>query len=338
MKNRGREMEISFKPRLRHCTLIDEPDGNVTTLVVGTDYFDLSREVGNREDLLSLKSRLDGRHNIFQISEETGLAIDDVLRAVEAFSEAGLLQVEKQNDEVDKGLFLERVEATSLMWRRQIGLHRLFSGLSTGTFRQEVFVGLLLETYHYVKRLSPLLVETASSWAPSRLRDAVLDYAREEMDHHLSYAEALEKLGRLRGHVASSHPTIGTLALLSGFESVGRRSELGLVCCLQLIEARPSEQHSAEAHLSKIASIYGLDQLVVPFVEHMKADLDLGHANLLGQALTDAKLLTLRDVDGAINHMHDLKHFFDIFHDNIIIYYSDISNYIPRPRVEFSAL
>jgi hypothetical protein len=36
--------------------------------------------------------------------------------------------------------------------------------------------------------------------------------------------------------------------------------------------------------------------------------------------------------------MHDLKHSFDQYNDNIIVYYSDVSNYIPRLKVDYFSL
>ncbi len=40
----------------------------------------------------------------------------------------------------------------------------------------------------------------------------------------------------------------------------------------------------------------------------------------------------------AVNNLHDLKHSFDQYHFGIIGYYSDISNYIPRLKVDYFSL
>lgn len=326
------------KPRLRHCTLIDDPNGVETTLVVGTDYFTMTRD-GDRAKFLQLKSMLDGRHAIATISEKTGLDLRSVLGVVEALQEAGLFQERHESPTVAVDDFKTRVEASSLMWRRQIGLHPMFSGLAAGQYRREVFIGLLFETYHYVFLLPRMLKELADEhMRAGPYRDCVMEYAREEMDHYLDYRTSLLEIDRLAAHIDDAHPTVGTLSLIRNFESIGRRDELSLICCLQLIEARPSEMDGAESDLLGIAARYDMTPLMAPFLQHMRADITLGHSNLLSRALADIDHLSSDAVHRAVNDMHDLKHCYDVFHDSIISYYADISNYIPRPRVDYFAL
>lgn len=331
-------MHIEFKPRLRHCTLIDDPGTSKTILVVGSSYFELERQTGTRAEFLKLKSLLDGRRSINEISALTGVSVESVRSIVSMFHEAGLLQERTAIDQIAVEEFKLRVEQSSLMWRRQIGLHTLFGGLTEKLYRREVFVGLLVETYHYVKALPRTLKRVASHMTDGALRDCVEQYADEEMDHFLMYEEALRRLDSVGDYIDEAHPTIGTLSLLRNFESIGLRNELGLVCCLQLIEARQTEMESAESHLVQIARNYGMVETVQPYIEHMKADVGMGHADLLSRALRSKRFIDAPTAHEAVNDMHDLKHAFDGFHHGIIEYYADVSNYIPRPRVDFFAL
>ena len=331
-------MHTLSKPRLRHCTIVSDPEESHITLVVGRNHLRLEQAEGTRDEFFNLKSFFDGHHSIDQISRLTGISCNDVIDVASTLEVAGLLQQRQLSSDIDIGEFLNIVEDSSIMWRRQIGLHRLFGELDSRLLRKEVFLGLLLETYHYVRLLSPMLIQVAQEWKESLFKSVVINYAQEEMDHHLDYQVVLDTVPRLKDRVANSHPTVGTLSLIRNFESIGRRSPLSLVCCLQLIEARSFEGEDAENHLLQIASRYELEELVVPFVHHMRADLDLAHSSLLAEALADVDKLPAEIVHEAVNDMHDLKHCFDEFHDVIIKYYSDISNYIPRPRVDFFAL
>lgn len=326
------------RPRLRHCTLIDEPDSNKTTLVVGTDYFTLERSGGQREDFLRLKSLMDGRHTIEEMGRKTGIKIDDIASVIDQFSSAGLLQTRSADESISVPAFLQRIEETSMMWRRQIGLHRIFAGLSNGTYPREVFLGLLIETYHYVYMLPRVLEALSKQMRPSRYKEVVAEYAAEEMEHYQAYREALSTFGNLGQSLSSAHPTVGTLSLVRNFDYIGRRSDLSLVCCLQLIEARKHEMSDAESSLRTIADRYDLPKLVEPFILHMKADVDLGHSNLLGEALASVTALPAEAAHQAVNDMHDIKHCFDAFHESVLGYYRDISNYIPRPKVDYFAL
>jgi hypothetical protein len=201
-----------------------------------------------------------------------------------------------------------------------------------------VFIGLLIETYHYIRLLSPTLSDISLSIRCPFIRDVVRDYALGEKDHFRLYLPALSKIERIGAHFLSAHPTVGTLSLLRNFESIGRRSGLSLVCCLQLIEARSDEVVSAEENFRKIARKFDLEDVIEPFIAHMIADVELGHSGILRSALQSVGDISIDDAHDAVNDMHDVKHCFDAFHDSIILYYSDISNYIPRPKVDYFAM
>lgn len=331
-------MNALDRPRLRHCTLMTEPDLPYVTLVVGRNHFQLELLEGGLPRFFHLKSYFDGRRTIQDISKATGVSESDVIDVADAFGSAGLLQLRTNTAEISLNDFLRSVEDTSIMWRRQIDLHNIFGGLETGLCRKEVFIGLLLETYHYVRLLSPTLLKVAERWESSLIRQTVIEYAMEEMEHYRSYEAALDTIDRLHGHVGNSNPTIGTLSLIRNFESIGMRSGLSLVCCLQLIEARAFEADDAEDHLLRIARNYNLEKVVEVFIAHMRSDLGLMHANLLNAALQGVSAIAESDAHEAVNDMHDIKHCFDEFHDSIVKYYDDVSNYIPRPKVDYFAL
>jgi hypothetical protein len=331
-------MEHFNKPRLRHCTIIADPDETFVTLVVGRQHFELEQSAGDRPEFFNLKSYFDGRHTIRDISRATDIAEPDVIGVADALAAAGLLQNRHASPTIPVGEFLNVIEDSSIMWRRQIGLHELFAGLEEQLYRKEVFAGLLLETYHYVRLLAPTLLSVAQTWESGPARDIVVHYANEEIDHYRAYENALEQCTRVGGFLKDSHPTVGTLSLIRNFESIGRRSSLSLVCCLQLIEARIAEVDAAEDHLARIANKYQMDDVIRPFLDHMRADVGLEHSSLLQQTLRGVETLPIGAAHEAVNDMHDLKHCFDVFHDSVLKYYGDVSNYIPRPKVDYFAL
>ncbi|MBX9592145.1 MAG: hypothetical protein K2X43_22870 [Hyphomonadaceae bacterium] len=328
---------LAARPRLRHCTLIEDPSETATTLVVGRDYFKIER-TGDRSRFLHLKSLLDGRHDLDQLSSLTGLSLASVSEVVSAFAELGLLQDRQDAPTITAQAFIEQVEDSALMWRRQIELHPLLARLASGDVRREVFIGLLIETYHYVKLLPAVIADLVPTVEDEHTRQVLAHYAEEERLHYLDYEQALSSLDRIGKWISSSHPTVGTLSLVRNFEAVGRRSALSLVCCLQLIEARLFEAPAAEADLRTIAERYDAEALVEPFIQHMKADLDMGHSGILREALKYREAIDADLAHQAVNDMHDVKHCFDVFHDSVLQYYGDISNYIPRPKVDYFAL
>lgn len=330
-------MDSDSKPRLRHCTIVDEPESNVSKMIIGKSFYDITR-TGSREKFLHLKSMLDGRHNLDEIATISGVKIEAVEDIVDSFSSLGLFQNRECFELVPKEYFLQRVEESSLMWRRQIDLHPLFGKLIDGECRKEVFIGYLIEGYQYVKMLPKVLLRASEVIEDKNIRSVVENYAAEELNHYRIYESELKKLPRIGKWIADSHPTSGTLALVRSFEAIARHSDLSLIACIQLIEARESEVADAEDHLKTISKHFGMESFVEPYLEHMNADIGLGHSNLLADALVNWSHVPADTAHIAVNDMHDIKHSFDIYHDSILEYYSDISNYLPRLKVDFFAL
>ncbi|MGF6979901.1 hypothetical protein QFZ94_008418 [Paraburkholderia sp. JPY465] len=59
------------RPRLRHCTLVIDVSGRLT-MIVGKERFEIEQVAGSREQFLSMKRYLDGRHTCEEISVVSG--------------------------------------------------------------------------------------------------------------------------------------------------------------------------------------------------------------------------------------------------------------------------
>lgn len=333
-------MDPQFKPRLRHCTMVKKGDSDSLTIVVGTDYFSLSTNADSLEIILRLKSLLDGRRSIAEIAALREITIDEVIGVVEQFEHMGLLRAAPEEQSYISGQeYIERVESTAIMWARQIGYHRLFGKLSKGLSTREVALGLLIESYHYVRSASRH-ISTAISHATDESAARILSkYLSDEHEHDLLFERGLEYAGIPRATLRSSHPTVGTMSLINMLCEIGRRSSLAYLSCTSLFEARSTDAEQAEAEFREICSSYDIPELTADlFIRHFRADLSAGHSSLLRQYISKDDRIDSELAHESINLMHDLKHAFDQYHDQILIYYEDISNYSPRPKVDFFCL
>lgn len=326
-------------PRLRHCTLVERNDTDTILMIVGTEHFEIGQELGTREQFLSVKRYFDGRHSIAQISELTGVPESDIQGIVESFEELGLLRIETALDSINRDDFIRQIKESCIMWSQQIGYHRLFGGLEKGEFRKEVFIGLLLETYHYVKSAPRHTSAALASCSDDKYRKILTEYFVEEYDHADLVLRSLEAVGIPREQTESAHPIIGTMSLINMMCEIGRQSSLAYLTCTSLFEARKEDYEPAKASFEGIARTYGFNPSVVaPILEHMHGDVLAGHTSLLEEALQDREYISPQEAHFIVNCLHDLKHSFDQFHDQIIEYYSDISNYIPRLKVDYFSL
>lgn len=120
---------------------------------------------------------------------------------------------------------------------------------------------------------------------------------------------------------------------------IGRSSTLAYFACTSLFEANKSDFQPARQKLEKVAMGYGVaPDSIAQIISHMEADISMGHKGLLQEALHDKTLIDSDEAHYAVNCLHDLKHSFDQFHDQILQYYNDISNYIPRLKVDYFSL
>jgi pyrroloquinoline quinone (PQQ) biosynthesis protein C len=332
-------LPTSKAPRLRHCTIIGRSDRDGLTLVVGREYFELTKVQGSTEQFLALKRYLDGYHELAEISELTGMSIASVESVVAEMDRLGLFRQEQAMREIPRDQFLRRLDDTCEMWGRQIGYHRLYGELQTGSAPRDVFVGLLIETYHFVKSAPQHISVAVANANNPRWARLLSEYFVEEYDHGGLILETLARIGVPTDRVAASQPIIGTLSLINMLSEIARRSTLGYLACTALFEARRDDYEAGKSDFEAIGRAYGCsaDDLA-PVVSHVSADLDAGHTGLLADALEDVEAIDAASAHEAVNYLHDLKHSFDQYHDQVLSYYSDISNYVPRPQVDYFAL
>lgn len=332
-------MQSAIGPRLRHCTLVATENQEKLTMIVGKEHFELATEGGQRDRFLKLKRYLDGRNTMPDISSRSGVALASVEAIVAQFGELGLLRAEAPTTTIPMADFLSKIDQSTLMWRRQIGYHRLFGMLERGEGSRDLITGLLLETYHFVRMASKHISVAIAHCNDAYVANILSDYLADEYRHHKLIADSIVATGIPAVQIENAHPVIGTLSLVNMLCEIGRSSTLGYLCCLNLIEARSQEEGEARTAWATIARKAGMDETAFNgLLRHMQIDVKAGHADLLQAALQEKQAVFAPDAHLAVNQMHDLKHAFDQFHDQIIQYYTDVSNYIPRLTVDYFSL
>lgn len=333
-------MATNDYPRLRHFTMLSNSSDESIHTVVGTEYFEFKEFLGSRDTFLNVKRYFDGRHSVDEISKITQVKKDDIQAIVDQFSEIGILRVEpKDTLMIPKKEFLQKVKESCLMWQRQIGYHKLFNLLAVKGLRKEVLIGLFLETYHYVKSAPEHTGNALTHCKNESWKKILVDYLVDEYDHADFYIDCLVELGISRERIIKAHPLIGTSSLLNMLNEIGKKSTLGYLACTGLFEANKYDFQGSKKVVKDIFNLYGLpiSALRGP-IEHLEQDVLMDHNDLLSEALKDVEFISAEDAHYAVNCVHDLKHSFDQFHDQIIQYYSDISNYIPRLQVDYYSL
>jgi len=331
--------EAPAQPRLRHCTMLDSGPDLPLRLIVGRSHFELEELEGDRSTFLGFKSLLDGRHTCAQIAARTELPIGQVAGIVTILDGLGLLRREPPTVLIAAAELGRQLGDTLEMWRNQIGYHRLFQGLAFGAWRKEVLQGLFIETWHMV-RMAPRHVGAALAGASSDHERALLcAYLADECDHAPLLLATCANLGCNPEHVSEAHPIVATTSLVQMLCEIGKTDTLAYAAALSLFEAAPRESEEGDRSIARVATAYGLPlSHFEPARRHFREDMAAGHASLLDQLLADHGELPASRVHAIVNMLHDLKHCYDQLHDGILAYYADISNYIPRLKVDYFSL
>lgn len=334
------DQKMTSTPQLRHCTFFVPSNGDPTLMIVGDQHFEFEQHGADLKTFLNFKRYLDGRHTISEISEITGVSIEDTLGIVDNFAANGLIRNEDPTLEfLPTEVFLKQIEKSTGMWAEQIGFHRLWSGLENHDFRKEVFLGLVLEIYHYINSASRHISTAITHCIDPGWQRLLSEYLSEEYDHAWMARESLMRMGLPDEQVRNAHPLIGTWSLANNLCEIARTDTLGYLACTKLFEARGVDSLEGAETLRRLAVEYGYPAgCMDPLASHVEEDVKANHSGLLDEALEGREYVPAAQAHRAVNNLHDLKHSFDQYHDNIILYYSDISNYIPRLKVDYFSL
>ena len=307
--------------------------------MVGGEHFDLDPGEGNGHTLLRAKRYFDGRHNLHEASAALGVSPDELQDLSDQFAQLGFFREEPDVTEIRVPELLRSFDAANRSWIAQVGYHELFQRLESQTAPREVFLGLLIETYHYVRSASRHIGTALSACRNPRWSHLLAEYLAEEHDHAPLVLRTLEQLGVPQKAVLGSHPAPGTLALINMLSEIARSSTLSYFVAMSFVEARAEDAARGISSVQAVAQSYGFPAGgVESFLSHLLADVEAGHTNILEKALEGMTTVPRSEADAAANHLHDLKHGFDLFHDQILSYYSKPTNYLPRLPVDFNAL
>ncbi|WP_134732679.1 hypothetical protein [Amycolatopsis nivea] len=328
-----------YKPIIRHCTTREVSPDEPLLMIVGDQYFELTEEIGNRHDLLSIKRYLDGRHTLTDIAAKAGVTRESVESIVSSLAEFDLLGNPRPVETVSGAEFVKNIEDACRMWGQQIGFHHIFTGIAEGSLRSEVLLGLVLETYHYINSASKHIGVAVAHCDDDRLRPILCQHLADEWDHARSLVDGITHMGLPSAHLQTAHPLVGTISLVNNLCEIARQDTLSYIASTSLFEARSEDYEQAAADLRDAAERCGFPaESVEPLITHMRLDVEAGHAGLLAEAVEIIGDIPAGRAHQVVNNVHDIKHSLDQFHDQIVEFYSDPSNHIPRLKMDYFLL
>ncbi len=224
---------------------------------------------------------MDGLRGIVAVADMTGIDLD-LLEQIVSFALERNLVVDLASDStalVKPSEFLGVCRRLFPVWKRSLFEEDLWVGLASGSAPRQVFIGWLIESYHFIQGANDRLGLAVTHCPDPRIREVLAKHYVEEYDHGRFFLDSLAVVGAERQVVMQCRPLPATLAVLNHMRSAGRRDTLEYVVCSGFLESTGQDQKIALEFLDQVAKRYTPDQpeAIEPLIEHVKLDEEYGH-------------------------------------------------------------
>lgn len=325
-------------PKLRHNLWTSFEDTPETTyLTVSHGKF----AVPTAEAQLFLKMRgfCTGHHSRSEVIRRSGLESDRAENILSSLEEAGVFRPAYQPFQaLDAANLRETLLSACRIWSEQMAETNIAVDIMAGKGTPQTVIGWMLETYHYI-RTFPEAIQVAADAADGELRETLYAYAAQERGHEAFVLRTLRGLGLDTAEVESSVPLVSTRLIDLLMREMFAETPCSALLLARIVEAAELDDEDIGAFQAAVTRQYGFpDDALEPFFEHSRIDEGLGHASL---AERNQHLITVGSeaaLHRLVNRLHDIKHAFDLQKLEIVHYYNNVGNYVPRQFVDYFAI
>lgn len=290
-------------PILHWTARVVREDGAVVVEADDQD-FDLRFEARAPERLHALLALFDGRRSVADAAARAGVP-EDVARTC-----AGEL--------VDSGLAVTAGDAARLSiapaefaaqcrriypgLKQKLFGHALWRGLTSGEASRAVFMGWLIENYHFIHGVNDRLALAASACNVAELRPYFVKHYIEEWDHYKFFLDALQTLGVSADEVRATRPLPGTIAALNHMRRCGRRDPLEYAACSGFLESTGEDRKAAVGFFERLRAHYCQEQpkAVDQLIAHLHLDEAYQHNTVLEDICSQLDAVSLQRATNAL--------------------------------------
>jgi len=279
-----------------------------------------------------LPTRFDGAHLETDL-EGTGMSGERLTRFARHLADAGLLyRIDQVPATVSGAEFYHEHFAPVLdAWLSEAFSHPFWERMVSGRGSARLFVGWLIELYHYTKnanRHMPLSVAYAHEKPLKQLR--AKHYA-EEWNHYHYFLKSLRHLGYAEEAIASSVPLPMTLALSNFMRQAAREDTLAYSICSAVLEGTTTNRGSFNPYHERVTELYGVPkEAVKPIYDHLDLDVQYQHSNLFLEILTHVDSIPAVRASRILDYGHQLVEHIWMWTEAIERYYEADNNPVPR--------
>ena len=253
------------------------------------------------ESVNSLLSAIDGKRTLGELAVATGNDFAELCHWATPLLHANILVKNSSPETLIPASSLATLcRSTFPSWKNRVFSHPLWVSLTDGSAPRDLFLGWLIESYHFIEGVTVRLPMCIASCPSAPVRSHFVRHFAEEYDHRHFFLAALDAAGLT--DIEDRTPLPGTRAVLNCMREAARRDPLAYAACSAFLESTGADRENARAFFDRVATNYDLETspIVRPLRDHAGLDESYGHGGFIEKICAEVGDIPRERADGAL--------------------------------------
>lgn len=269
-----------------------------------------------------------GDRTVAEIAVLSGLEPCDLLKLTTALEADGLVAMASGPDAhqglVDREEFSAFCRREFVVWKQRLFSHPLWTGLADGSASRPLFIGWLIENYHFIEAVTlrlPLVIAHCAN--PAARRHFTRHFA-EEFDHHHFFQRALDAAGITKDRLRSLRPLPATAGVINHLRDCARRDYLSYAACSGFLESTGQDHERTRDFFGCVAAYFDSAgaPIVKPLADHAALDECYGHCGMLDLIIETMPSITRAHADQAVADVYALVETLELWSTDMMRHYA----------------
>lgn len=197
--------------------------------------------------------------------------------------------------------------------------HPLWTTLGYGEASKSLFMGWLIENFHYIEGVNARLSMAAATCKDPRIKPFFVKHYVEEWDHSEFFLRALERLGVSRASAMASRPLPSTLAILHHMRNAARQDPIYYAACSGFLESTGEDHEGGRAFIETLERSYAAEApgCLTPVIQHSELDEAYQHNSVVEDVCSQLPQISLERASGALTMAEGLVEVLELWSTDI---------------------
>ena len=200
--------------------------------------------------------------------------------------------------------------------------------MSDGTISKEQLIGYVLESYHITNLCPRLLAPALANYESISTQKLLQEFYVSELNHDVLVEKSLKSVGIMPEQLEWLQPLPMTFAICSSLGVFARYDSLSFKAALMLFEEDDKQFH--ELFEKRCQALDFASEFYRPILLHAKINEDGSHEDIAKILLTEVPYVSPEEQLSVKKNIANLIELMVLRTDEILDYYGDSSNVIPR--------